>query len=142
MNLAPPIPFNLSDFLIGDPTIDEQHAALLSSINELYDARFRGEPLTTISHLISKLTDEAITHFADEEREMLAVGYIHYADHLSAHRRLLENALAFLARLERGEDVTAETQEFLFDWLKHHIRVADYDYVRYKRGLQEHEFTK
>lgn len=122
--------------MLGSRVLDEQHRALINSINDLYEARFDGSSEDRIISIVRRLIQQTVDHFSSEEQEMLKIKFPEYEDHVNAHRMLLEDAEKYLDRFKEGEDISIELQQFLFDWLTHHILVSDVTFLKYSLSLQ------
>jgi len=133
INLSPLL-LNASDFVLGDKIIDEQHEELIDGINKLYEARLSLSNVE-IRSIIETIIVNSKVHFDQEEKEMKSIGYPKIKEHLAEHTELLKDVGEFIARFDLGEDVAAEFQAFLFDWIAAHIRTSDRDIFDYKNSL-------
>jgi hemerythrin len=124
------------DLATGIPEIDRQHGELLVQIAELGEAA-RTCDLPLAENVLAYLERCAATHFATEERFMLAYGYPHLETHWSLH-------LAFASELARRKAEYAEhgsLPTLLADlglwmdrWLNEHVLDEDARMARFLRG--------
>lgn len=121
----------------GSPTVDSQHQELFSIINDLHAACTDGDAKACIQEILVRLTDYVNMHFEDEERLMEQCDYpaLPRMDHMSAHRKLREDALDLVGQYDRGEVATVlPLANFLMTWLRTHIRETDTKLVEYWNG--------
>jgi hemerythrin-like metal-binding protein len=123
------------DFSVGNLHIDEQHAILIDTINQLASA----ESLHNhhcVQMIIDELASYAAFHFDYEERLIEAAGYPQLEEHRIIHGAftkwvadLRDNYITFGYR-PLGESVLG----YLRDWLSHHILGED---QRYRPFIQD-----
>lgn len=111
---------------IGVPEIDSEHRYLVALVNNLYD-KFTAHSMEdslrdTFVHLI-RYVDR---HFKNEEALMRAAGYPLLQEHQRQHE-VLEDKVSELAELylTDKEHITAETMDFLKDWISVHVMKED-----------------
>ena len=113
----------------GVPALDEHHKTIFRWLAELESAAAEQRTLFGV-YVITRLKHYVREHFAAEEALMKAADYPDLAAHMAEHEafraRLGEIQLKSIAR-----DVSAETVEFLREWLTHHIAEIDMAYVPY-----------
>lgn len=112
----------------GRDDIDEEHAGLLTLINQLATLRASGAAATAVRQALVGLRAYTRDHFGREQRLMMRwpVDPGHKAAHLSAHGGFIR----CLDRVEslfesHGEAVVDTLLMFLVDWLTHHIQTVD-----------------
>ena len=116
------------DLATGVRTIDSQHKELFVRINDLLEGCKIGKGKIEVEKLIRFLEDYVVTHFAEEEKHMLAHGYPGYAEHKAQHKEFMENFMKIRNQLEAegpGLAIVVSTNHFVVDWLKSHIRRVD-----------------
>jgi hemerythrin-like metal-binding protein len=120
------------DFSVGNIHIDEQHAILIDTINQLASA----ESLKNhhcVQMIIDELSSYAVFHFDYEERLMADAGYPDIETHKIIHQAFVswvaELRDEYIAHGKRplGESVLW----YLRDWLSHHILGEDQRYRPY-----------
>jgi hemerythrin-like metal-binding protein len=115
--------------------LDADHQDLFKQLSELRSALkagIRSEVATTLSFV----RQYAESHFAAEEREMLASGYPHFHVHRAAHGRLGREVRALEAEWAKNgvTPVLAESVlEALSEWFEVHIMELDAQLVRHLR---------
>jgi hemerythrin-like metal-binding protein len=88
-----------------------------------------GQSKTQMSGILGELAKYAKTHFAAEEKEMLAIGYPEIGAHITEHVKFTRKVDDFLANFSSGvAGVSVELMQFLNDWLVQHICHTDQKY--------------
>jgi hemerythrin len=124
------------DLTTGIPEIDRQHGELLAQIAELGEAARTGD-LPLAENVLAYLERYAATHFATEERFMLAYGYPYLETHWSLH-------MAFASELARRKAeyaahgslaiLLADLGLWMDRWLNEHVLDEDFRLARFLRG--------
>jgi hemerythrin len=124
------------DLTTGIPEIDRQHGELLEQIDELGEAARTGD-LPLAENVLAYLERYAATHFATEERFMLAYGYPDLEAHWSLH-------MAFASELARRKaeyaahgslaTLLADLGLWMDRWLNEHVLDEDARMARFLRG--------
>lgn len=110
-------------YTIGNPTIDSQHKALFSIIND-FDNCFDREAIKSTILELYRYTRE---HFASEEALMKKVNYPGLNEHRALHDQLIEELNVIVEKkLDTVSNLT-RMQEFLYKWLVDHILTRDMD---------------
>lgn len=130
-----PIDWNAS-LETGLDVIDEQHKRIIDYINRLDSARTTGDR-RRVAEVLDELIDYTQSHFVFEESLMEEAGYAFLKAHRKVHEIFVKRVDAYIARLDRGEDITQELQKTLTRWLLNHIRNEDRDYVEAVKRLAE-----
>jgi hemerythrin len=118
-----------NDFSVTVPEMDEQHKRLFAMINELHDARSKGQGQTVIKPLLQGLVQYTRTHFSAEEQLLQRAKYAEFAQHKALHEKLIKQVLDLKARSDAGQaGVTVELMNFLKTWLVSHIQGVDKKY--------------
>jgi hemerythrin-like metal-binding protein len=107
---------------VGVREIDEQHAWLVSLLNDLAAALRNGEPHDAALKEVIRYTG---FHFATEERLMRGSSYHGAAAHRDMHRRLLEDLRGL--RLDGAKVSVSLIVRYLQEWLLRHVDGADRD---------------
>ena len=113
----------------GVDALDEQHKAIFQWLAELENAAAEQRTLFGV-YVVTRLKHYMREHFATEEALMKAVGYPDLEQHQAEHAKFRAK-LGELQLRSIGEDITAETVNFLNDWLANHIAKVDMAYVPY-----------
>jgi hemerythrin len=117
---------------------DDQHHKLIEMINTLHDAMSSGKGVQVMGGVLDDLAKYTATHFAAEEKVMLAHNYPGYLAHKMEHERLTARVLEILTQYQdRQVTLTLGVMKFLQDWLISHIQGTDQKYTAYlnKRGV-------
>lgn len=115
---------------VGLDIIDEQHGWLVDATNRLHAELSKAQPDRRVTgSTIEGLMDYTMNHFIVEEELFQRHGYPDAAGHKAQHDAFTATVMAVLTRFENGEDVGAETLEFLKNWLVEHIMGADKSYA-------------
>lgn len=113
----------------GDATIDEQHKALVTTINRLDAAHAWGTGKEVMAFVLDELEIYATVHFETEERLFAARGYPEAEAHKAAHRRFAEQILEIRREFEAGdEEAVGRLLETLGSWLVRHVADEDMKY--------------
>jgi hemerythrin len=116
-------------YSVGVQTIDDQHAGLVETLNELHGAMMNGHANHVTGKLLHTLVDYTREHFAAEEMLMTSTKYPGLAQHRDKHRELTQQVEEFVGRYERGEiRINLQLLNFLSDWLATHILKDDHAY--------------
>lgn len=118
------------DLSVGIDNLDDHHKRLIDLVNQLGLAVQAGDARQVTGEVLGELIRYVFYHFGEEERLMEAGGY----DDLRAHRQSHRIMADHVRKLEQAYDrdpagvAAGELQEFLADWLVHHIRSEDFRY--------------
>lgn len=116
-------------FSVGVKAMDNQHIALVNTLNELYEAMMKGQSKTITGPLLNKLVKYTQDHFAAEEKLMTSGKFPGLAQHVVKHKELIKQVGEFVVRFERGESaLSSDLMKFLRDWLGTHILKEDHEY--------------
>ena len=116
-------------FSVGVQSIDDQHAGLVETLNELHDGMMKGHANAVTGKLLHTLVDYTREHFAAEEMLMASTKYPQLPRHCEKHRELTRQVEEFVGRYERGEiRINLQLLNFLSDWLSTHILKEDHAY--------------
>lgn len=132
------------EWLLGIPTLDDQHRVLADCLNRLVNecASLHGpngdgdnDPVRkeALKQLMEKLCDRTRRHFAVEEEMMLEAGYPGYALHQREHVMLLaELKSTFAARLRDGCcNMNPEILSALKSWFIVHVVSSDREFAQW-----------
>jgi len=123
------------DLATGVERIDQQHQELYRQVARLHEAMRAGR-LDEVPSIVEFLQRYALEHFAAEEREMVASGYLGLSQHRRLHQRFVEDFLRQKALLAAEVTPTAVVtlSQWLTGWLRDHVRSVDVDLARHLRG--------
>jgi len=112
----------------GVDSVDGQHRALITMVNELDLACGRGEAKEKLKEMVDFLADYAVQHFSHEEKLMEERQCPTRAKNKAAHHQFLVEFSKFAERFEKeGASTTLvlELKKLTADWLKSHICQVD-----------------
>lgn len=111
---------------IGDYKIDSQHKRLFEIFENLLEALGEGKGKDVILKVFDELSNYAIYHFKDEEELMEKINFPYLNIHKKEHQLFTSNVSYLIERYKTEYyNVTSETADFLFHWLKNHIMAED-----------------
>jgi hemerythrin-like metal-binding protein len=117
------------EFSVNIQVVDDQHKALVDTINTLYDAMSEGRGGTVLSQIFNNLAEYTTVHFATEEDIMIRFSYPDYEEHASAHSICAAKVSDFKQRFDKGEiSMSIELVTFLVNWLHNHLLEMDQKY--------------
>lgn len=120
------------DMSVGNPIIDTQHRRLIDLVNDFHRALENGRGQESISFVLDNLNDYIEMHFRSEEALFNISDYPEKDSHVEEHRRLIERVEQYLKRFKQGDKyLTVEIQDFIQEWVEHHIKVTDAGYKEY-----------
>ncbi len=131
------------EWLLGIPTLDEQHRVLADCLNRLVSecARLHGpdgdehDPVQkeVLVQLMENLSERTRRHFAVEEEMMQDAGYPGYASHQREHVMLLaELKSTFAARVRDGRcSMDPELLKALKSWFIVHVVSSDREFAQW-----------
>ena len=113
-------------YQLGIKQVDLQHQQLVELINQLNMAFHAGDDRATLSAILSELVTFAAAHFQTEEDLMEEHHYQGLDLHKAEHDALARQAAEFQRAFDAGSVELSESMlEFLSDWLRNHVIVAD-----------------
>jgi hemerythrin-like metal-binding protein len=113
----------------GDPTIDEQHRSLVTTINRLDSAHSWGTGRHAMTFVLDELDNYTRVHFGTEERFFAEVGYPEAEAHKALHRYFAERVVELRQGFEAGDrEAVAKLLGVLGDWFVRHVADEDLKY--------------
>jgi hemerythrin-like metal-binding protein len=123
------------EYHVGIAFADVQHKQLVDIINRLYQALVDGKARPVIGRTLDELIRYTTAHFAAEEKVLQSCEYPDFPAHHSEHERLAYAILEFYQRLMSNElGMTAQSVDFLRDWLGQEILDVDMKFAPFLRG--------
>lgn len=114
------------EFRIGLPEVDEEHRSLIDAINQLHRELVVGAALVRVTGAIGDIHAAIASHFALEEKEMVALRYDGYLAHKTDHERLLDELLDILDDVvATGRYDPEALSARLTAWFVEHFRTHD-----------------
>ena len=126
-----------TDLATGVALLDEHHKTIFQWLAELESAATEDRTLFGV-YALTRLNRYMREHFAAEEALMRKAAYPELEAHIAEHTYFRER-IGELHVKSIAEDISADTVEFLKDWLIRHIANTDMSYVPYLKqaGLAE-----
>jgi len=121
-------------FSCGIKLIDDQHKELVDLVNEMFN-HVTGNELQEKNYF-NRVINDAVsyvkTHFATEEKLMIATKFEGYAEHKKEHDSFVLAVVENIKDYEAGKRLTLSTfTRFLKDWVLSHIALMDKKYFDY-----------
>jgi hemerythrin len=114
---------------VGVKAMDEQHAVLLDTLNEIRLALVRGQGREQVSEALNRLIEFTRMHFASEEQLLEQQGFPGAAEHRDAHQKLLGQIEEAALRSQHNDDLHMKSiLLFLREWYMTHIEGLDSQY--------------
>jgi hemerythrin-like metal-binding protein len=119
---------------VGVRSLDDQHKAMLSLLNQLHDGMMAGRDKITLGDTLKQLITATTIHCKYEEDLLTRTGYPDGAAHRDEHDELSRQILGIRQQYERigPSAMTIPVMSFLKTWLLAHIRGSD---MRYRGHL-------
>jgi len=115
--------------------MDEQHAVLMDTLNEIRLALVRGQGRDQVSDALNRLIEFTRMHFASEEQLLESHGYPGVSEHRDAHRKLLGQIEDAALRTQHNDDLHMKPMLlFLRDWYMTHLEDFDSQYGVWLNG--------
>jgi len=125
-------------FACGIKLIDEQHRALVDLVNEMFKHITGNEVQERdyFNRVIKEAVQYVKTHFATEEKMMLATKFSGYIEHKKEHESFILAIVENIRDYEAGKRFTLSTfTRFLKDWVLSHIALMDKQYFDYFKKI-------
>lgn len=105
-------------------------------VNDIHASVEAGEQHFRLHYLLDRLVSCTESHFEEEERKMLQLGYPRYEQHRLQHKILL-NDIRLLQTAYRHDYVSfsSEALAHLKSWLTRHVAGMDADLARFVKRL-------
>jgi len=121
-------------FSSGIKLIDDQHKGLVELVNEMFN-HVTGNDLQEHNYF-NRVINDAVsyvkTHFATEEKLMIATKFEGYAEHKKEHDSFVLAVVENIKDYEAGKRLTLSSfTRFLKDWVLSHIALMDKKYFDY-----------
>lgn len=114
---------------VGVRAMDDQHAVIIDTMNELRLALIRSHQKASANELLNKLINYTRMHFQSEELLLNSNGYPGLIQHREEHQRLMAQLEDTVSRLQHGEIVNInEFLTFLHNWFVRHVEGLDKKY--------------
>jgi len=122
------------------PELDAEHQTIFRLADDLNQTILTRDPVSRVHELLHELTAHTEEHMAHEEKLMRSLRYPAFAWHKNQHDTVRKRIAYFGPLIEAGDpDAGGMLIEFLSQWLKDHLGLADRmmtAYVRNQRRLR------
>lgn len=119
---------------IGVEEIDHQHQELIEKLDAVTEAVDKNQGEGTIAQTLDFLLDYAVEHFSTEEKFMIKHDYPDIEFQKRQHREFKEAVNQMIEDFEMdgaSKEIADHIRDFLFIWLKKHIREVDLPLARF-----------
>lgn len=114
---------------VGVKELDDQHRNLFAICNRLIRLVIDGKVAEVGRETIEELVAYTEQHFAREEELMRAAGYAESKEHHEEHKKMMNDVLLFKSEYIAGDLDESEVTQFLIEWILHHVKGIDRQYV-------------
>jgi hemerythrin len=115
--------------VVGVQAMDDQHAVIMDTMNELRQLIVQGGDRKLICDHIDRLIAFTQMHFQSEEQLLEQRGFPGIAEHRAVHQRLLSQVQSMLERARHSDAFEIEPFfQFLRNWYSEHIEGLDRQY--------------
>jgi len=109
--------------------MDEQHAVLMDTLNDIRLALVHGQKREQVGEGLNRLIEFTRMHFASEEQLLEKQGFPGVAEHREAHQKLLAQIEDAALRAQHNDDLHMKSiLLFLREWYMTHIEGLDSQY--------------
>ena len=118
---------------IGIETIDQQHKTLIERLQAVTEAIEMSQGEGTIAKTLDFLLDYTVEHFSAEEKSMAEHSYPELGHQKRQHAEFKNAVNKLVDDFEQEgavKDIADHIRDFLFIWLKKHIKEADLPFGR------------
>ena len=125
-------------YSMGIKLIDDQHKGLIDFVNDLFNHSTgkEDEERAYFKDVIQIAVSYAKTHFATEEKYMLATKFPNYAEHKKVHDEFILTVVKTVKDFESGKRlVLVNFAYFLKEWVLSHIAGMDVLYAQYFKKI-------
>lgn len=114
---------------LGIPIIDEQHRAIVSTINSFYYFVKTGSGPQMLAPILGILEHYTNIHFQLEEELMRRAKYPGFDEHVLLHRKLAGRTRSIALEASRDYAADMKALDFLKEWWLGHINQEDRKYA-------------
>jgi len=114
---------------VGVKALDEQHAVLMDTLNDIRLAFVQGQGREHVSEGLYRLVEFTRMHFASEEQLLERYAFPGTAEHRNAHQKLLVEIEDAALHTQHSDDLHMRAiLLFLRQWYTRHIEDLDSQY--------------
>jgi len=125
-------------YSMGIKLIDDQHKGLLDFVNDLFNHSTgnEDEERAYFKDVIQVAVSYVKTHFATEEKYMVATKFPGYAEHKKTHDEFILTVVKSVKDFDTGKRLVLEKfAYFLKDWVLSHVAGMDILYAQYFKKI-------
>lgn len=122
------------DFKSGIPIIDEQHRAMIATVNTFYYFIQEGDGMEALKPSLLALEYYITTHLQTEEKLLKKTDFPELESHLQLHEDMKKEKDRITKESVRHDDPML-LLKFLKEWLLNHLINEDSKYVPYMKIL-------
>ena len=127
---------------VGIPEIDEDHKHFIALVNSLNESVADRMAIAEVRKRLQDIVDDAVAHFAHEERLFKEWRYPGADDHASIHAQLVKVLQDIRSTISYGHDVEwIEAGMRIKEALINHIQTEDMKYAAYYRNSRGERST-
>jgi len=116
-------------FSVDIKIIDLQHQKLFGYVNTLYDALTERKEREILTQLFNDLEGYTQTHFKFEEVYFDKFNFIGKDAHVLQHEEFIKKLALMKKQILEGSRDVEDLLDFLMNWLIHHIKGTDREYI-------------
>ncbi|GAX60628.1 hemerythrin-like metal-binding domain-containing protein [Candidatus Scalindua japonica] len=118
-------------YSVGLSCIDEEHKKFIDIINKVIHAKQRIDNSKELTSILNEMNSYVLTHFANEEANMIKSNYPDYENHKKEHQGFYMQLMALHDSVSKsGPQLACEILEHLKNWLVNHIEGTDRKYIK------------
>ena len=117
-------------FLVGVPSVDRDHKAILDSINGFIGIIDSHAGISDIHDGFRAMQSRIYRHLANEEHMLTAIGYADADEHAQVHEKLTDTLDAIWDEMLSDDDFSPNdaARSWLEGWLFQHVKTEDFQY--------------
>ncbi|QOY55538.1 hemerythrin family protein [Candidatus Sulfurimonas marisnigri] len=119
-------------YSVGIESIDTQHKKLFEIVNRLFAIENTSDKTEEIKKILYEFSDYMRTHFDDEEKYMLSIGYPDIKEHILLHQNLVESLASVMNTPADIETIKTKMNVIAKEILVNHIVKEDTKILAHK----------
>ena len=123
---------------MGIKLIDDQHKELLNLVNEFlsHSSGNEADEQVYFKSVIDHAVNYIKTHFATEEKIMLATKFPEYDEHKKEHEKFVLTVVKTAKEYDAGKRMVLRNfANFLKEWVLTHVAIVDVKYSHYFKKI-------
>ncbi len=127
-------------FDTGIELIDGEHKMIFSALKDVHLAVENDLGERLISRVILVLCNFVKSHFKNEERFMLEIGYSDLENHQNDHQRYIEKLDGVRDMFSKGQSVLQPLSEIFSEYLNAHVLIEDAKIGDFAKANPSHKY--